>query len=392
MARRRFQRGSILLRGKRKQKWVGRWREDVINKQGEWLRINRKEVLGTKSDFPTKKLALRELERRIAPINGANYRALRIATFAEFAKIWKDNALTQHKQSTQLAVRSQLKKWLVPYFGTYAMREIGGQAIQMFVQRCTLAPKSCRNLVITLRMMWKSAKAWDYVSHDPFEGLVLPRIARQARFFFTLDEVQRIIATASGPLKSFYWLAAETGMRAGELCGLRIDDVDLERCVINVKQTVWRGRIQTPKTVNSIRQFAISPKLAFHLREYVSMWRPNRLNLVFATKNETPWDQNLIVKRKLHPLLESLGIRRCGLHAFRHTNGSLMDRLNAPMKIRQERFGHAPGSNITLAIYTHAVDADDRLLAEQLGEMLCPNVAKLAQEKTFAVSEGVVIQ
>src|ERR1019366_5074124 len=40
-----------------------------------------------------------------------------------------------------------------------------------------------------------------YVSHDPFEGLVLPKIARQARFFFTLDEIQRIIAAASGPLK-----------------------------------------------------------------------------------------------------------------------------------------------------------------------------------------------
>jgi hypothetical protein len=64
MARRRFQRGSVLLRGKRKQKWVGRWREDVINSQGQLVRINRKEVLGTKSDFPTKKLAMRELEVR----------------------------------------------------------------------------------------------------------------------------------------------------------------------------------------------------------------------------------------------------------------------------------------------------------------------------------------
>ena len=116
------------------------------------------------------------------------------------------------------------------------------------------------------------------------------------------------------------------------------------------------------------------------------------MNLVFATKHGTPWDQNLVVKRKLHPLLQSLGIRRCGLHAFRHTNGSLMDRLNAPMKIRQERLGHAPGSSITLAIYTHAVGEDDRLVAAQLGEMLCPNVAKLAKEKTFAESEGVVVQ
>jgi integrase len=145
----------------------------------------------------------------------------------------------------------------------------------MFVQRCSLAPKSCHNLVLTLRMMWSSAKAWGYVSHDPFEGLVLPKIARQARFFFTLDEIQRIIAAASGPLKSFYWLAAETGMRAGELCGLRIEDVDLGQCFVNVKQSVWRGKLQTPKTANSIRQFAISQKLASHLRAYLSTWRPN---------------------------------------------------------------------------------------------------------------------
>jgi integrase len=392
MARRRFQRGSVQLTGKRKQKWVGRWREDAITKEGQLIRINRKAVLGTKTDFPTKKLALRELELRIAPINSVNYRALRTATFAEFAEIWKNNALTQHKQSTQLAVRSQLKKWLVPYFGSCAMREIEGQTVQMFVQRCTLAPKSCHNLVLTLRMMWTSARAWRYVSHDPFEGLVLPKIARRPRFFFTLDEIQRIIAATSGPLKLFFWLAAETGMRAGELCGLRIEDLDLGRCVANVRQSVWRGNVQTPKTVSSIRQFAISPKLASHLRAYLSTWRPNKLNLVFATKNGTPWDQNLVVKRKVHPLLEALGIRRCGLHAFRHTNGSLMDRLNAPMKIRRERLGHAPGSNLTLDVYTHTVAEDDRLVADQLGEMLCPNVAKLAQEKTFAESEGVVIQ
>jgi hypothetical protein len=165
----------------------------VINSNGQLVRINRKEVLGTVGNLPTKKLALRELERRIAPINSPNYRALRTATFAEFAELWKNNALTQHKQSTQLAVRSQLKKWLLPYFGSYAMKDIGGQTVQVFIQCCSLAPKSCRNMVITLRMMWSSAKAWGYVSHEPFEGLVLPKIARQARFFFTLDEIQRIM-------------------------------------------------------------------------------------------------------------------------------------------------------------------------------------------------------
>jgi len=114
---------------------------------------------------------------------------------------------------------------------------------------------------------------------------MLPKVVRKARFFFTLDEIQRIIAAASGPLKSFYWLAAETGMRAGELCGLRTEDVDLEQCFVIVKQSVWRGKIQTPKTANSIRQFAISPRLTFHLRACFSAWRPNILNLAFATRH-----------------------------------------------------------------------------------------------------------
>jgi len=186
--------------------------------------------------------------------------------------------------------------------------------------------------------------------------------------------------------------AAETGMRAGELCGLRIEDMDLKNCTVNVKQTVWRGKVQTPKTVNAIRQFAISPKLAIHLRSFLTTWRPNLLNLVFATRNGTPWDQNLIVKRKLHRLLSSLGIERCGLHAFRHTNGSLMDRLNAPMKVRQGRLGHAPGSDITLTVYTHTVGEDDRVLAEKLGEILCPNVPNLAKRKIFDLGEGERIQ
>jgi CHAD domain-containing protein len=54
-----------------------------------------------------------------------------------------------------------------------------------------------------------------------------------------------------------------------------------------------------------------------------------------------------------------------------------MDRLNAPMKVRQERLGHVADSDITMKVYTHVVSEDDHKLATQLGEILCPNVSKL---------------
>jgi integrase len=240
-------------------------------------------------------------------------------------------------------------------------------------------------------MQEKTAKAWGYASHNPFDGLVLPRVTNQRRFFFTVDEIKRIISAAAEPEKTLFWLAAETGMRAGELFGLRVEDVDLDGCVISVVQTAWRELIQSPKTKNSIRQFAISPALSSHLRFFLTTWRPNLLGLVFATRGGNPLDRGNFVIRKLRPLLDSLGIKRCGMHAFRHTNGSLMDQLNAPMKIRQERLGHAPGSDITMAVYTHVLGEGDRQVAQQLGDILRPSVPKLSHSENMR-SEPVTIQ
>jgi integrase len=95
---------------------------------------------------------------------------------------------------------------------------------------------------------------------------------------------------------------------------------------------------------------------------------------LFATRNGKPADMNLVVNRKLHPLLAKLGIQvpaRTGLHAFRHTNSSLMDRLSAPLKLRQQRLGHSD-PRLTLSVYTHVASEDDVRVAEKLGELLIP--------------------
>lgn len=108
--------------------------------------------------------------------------------------------------------------------------------------------------------------------------------------------------------------------------------MDLENAVVHVRQSVWRGQIQTVKSRNGNRRFPISAELAEGLRVYLNTWRPNSLGLLFATKTGTPWDHSLVRQRKFHPLLKRLAIPQCGFHAFRHGNATLRDQIGAPWR------------------------------------------------------------
>jgi len=373
MARRRFQKGSLVPATglPRNGLWIGRWREDVLQDDGTIRRPYKWEVLGSIKDYPTRRLAQRALEARLSTINDLTYRARPTATLKQFADRWEAAVLSQHKPSTRSGDSSRLRKRLIPYFGSYAVKDVSAEVVQRFVSQASGSPKTVKNCVALLRVMWNSARAWGYVAHDPFDGLVLPRRGLARMFTFSLEETRRILNSAGEPYRTFYAILAETGIRGGEICALRVSDLDLDGAVIYVRQSVWRGEIQTVKSSKGNRRFPISPALVEQFRAYLRTWHPNPLSLLFATRNGTPWDHALVRKRKLHPLLRKLGIQQCGFHAFRHGNATLLDQIGAPMAVRQNRLGHADAQ--TTMGYTHLVTQDERRIAELLGEILHGN-------------------
>ena len=85
------------------------------------------------------------------------------------------------------------------------------------------------------------------------------RVSRKVPKYFRLEDVAKIIAHSHGEQRVFYWLAAETGLWAGEIAGLRLGDVETDR--ISVSQSVWHGRVQAPQSDNAMRTIAVSPRL-----------------------------------------------------------------------------------------------------------------------------------
>jgi integrase len=339
LARRRYQKRTLLLRGKREQVWVGRWLEDEILPTGETVRRHRSEVIGTKKEFPTKRLAQRQLDARVSVVNSPTYRARPTATFRELAERWQAKVLSNHEAASQRSEKSEIRA-LIAAIGDVLVKDIDTERLQDMVAiwKGKRSAKTIRNRITTFRLIWDKAKAWNYVAHTPYEGLDLPTYIREEQPSFSVEDVVRISSASKLPYNVIWCSAAECGIRRGEVAGLNVGDVFLAALTVIVKRSVTKKRqLKSPKN-GKARVFAISPQLASMLRPLVENRNPDE-PLFLSAKGKRLEPDNF-VKRHLTPVVKKLGLVG-GCHGFRHGNASMLDHLRAPMKVRQDRLGHA---------------------------------------------------
>jgi integrase len=372
VARRRFQRGSV-FKNKAKSVWLGMYSEYVLDSNGVEKRNRKQVVLGLVRKADGSEMTKREAQRFLQPyvdrVNSslsAPAREYKTATFEAFSQIWVRDYLSLSKRSTQATMRGHVKR-LTAAFGRKEIRQIGAGDLQRIIASMEAEwyePKTIRNLWVTVRLIWDAALAQGFVDRI-LPKPKLPRHTRKKPRYFRLEDVAKIIAHSQGPYRVFFWLAAETGLRAGELCALTLADVSTAS--VSVNQSVWNGKVDTPKTPNAIRRIAVSPHLATLLAGQVENQRAKGHDFLFSTSTGRPWDISLFRKRKMQPLLSSLEIQAAGLHAFRHFNASLLGSLRTPLKTIQERLGHALTGSLTLDVYTHAEWGENEEAAKLAG-------------------------
>jgi integrase len=373
LARKRFQRGSVFLRGKNPI-WVGRYREDVIGPDGQVRRERKAIVLGTKREYPTKRLAERRMDLLLARINDYAYRPGRVATLEEFAERWKVEVLSKRKASTAHGYASHLKNQIIPHMGKLRLDQLGVEHIQFFVTRIsgTVSRTTVRNILATLSSILTTAKNWNYTCEGVhFDRLVFPeRELRPERKGFSPAQAAQIIARAQGQFRVMLAIATMTGLRAGEILGLESSDFDFDNRVFQVRRSVWRGKLQTPKNANSVAVLPLPDALAVIVREHIKTIKPgflflnNRGNLFIAEN---------VVRQELVPILKQLRIpivaRQTSFHAFRHLHASMLLAAGAPAPVAQAQLRHSD-PRITLGIYAHVIGDSHREFVDSVAKNL----------------------
>jgi integrase len=375
MARTRYQYGEVVIKhGKAHDSYMGRWKEDVRMPNGSVVRKKRSKVLGIVGNI-TEKRVRRQLEGILARVNDPGYVPESNTTFQALAQEWGDQAFPEMKPSTALNMRGHLTNHLLPFFGERQAREITTRDIDAFLSKLTVSRKTKKNIFSTLKLILKQGRAWGNVRENIWESAKKIGKSDTEVRAYSDAEVESILSRSTGAKRLFYWLAVETGMRAGELCGLRVCDVDASRKLVRVRQAVWHGKVQTPKTKNAIRDIPIPVEIVDALRAHIGN---RKEGLVFITKNGTPWNADLLLKRHLR---EKLKVVDGNLHMFRHTFATRQLHAGVPVSVVSKLLGHGSIST-TLSIYTH-------VLAEHLAEFERRRAKVLGISGTYRAPDGV---
>jgi len=374
--RRRFQRGHLLKRGK-KPVWVGIFREDRLTTDGTIKRVQRRVVLGPCSKL-SERAAYATLQPYLDRVNVAPAPAPKVGkTFSGVVQEWREQIAVNLKPSTVRAAESHLKQHILPRLGSLHLQELTPKHLQAFVTTLSatgITRKTIENVLQTLFSILRTARLFgSAVPAVRRSDLVLPRqeAGREVRFL-DAQQMGQIILKAKEPFATMFALLGMTGLRAGEMLGLKVCDLDFSRKVIHVRRSVdsRTKKEQSTKSTGSASDVPMPPALEARLRGFLqNHHRENPSGYVFANRNGNSYSVGKVTEYGLWPVQDALGIEHTGLHAFRHAAASELLEEGVPLTVVQRQMRHRD-ARTTLQKYGHVVGDAQRRAADTLAQKI----------------------
>lgn len=303
---------------------------------------------------------------------------------------WLPTRQDRLRPTTAFRYEKMIDRYVLPHIGRVPLRSLTVTHLEDLYARLRrsgrhdggpLAPKTVLNVHQILRTALGDAERAGLVHRNvarlmdpPCHGAAPEQRCwneQQLRQFLRVAMTHRL-----GPA---IWLAAMTGMRRGEVLGLRWSDIDLDAATLSIRRSVsctgYEVHTTPTKTRTSRRAVDLDPRTVHVLRE----WRHHQLaelgthtvdGSVF-TRPDGPSVHPHAMSQTVARLQRAAGVPTIRLHDLRHTHATLMLKHGIPLKVVSERLGHSTPA-FTMAVYQHVLPGMQRDAANTFARLIAP--------------------
>ncbi len=300
------------------------------------------------------------------------------------------------RPSTKKSYREHINLYLIPYLGHLRLRDLSATHIDEMITQIAkrdgrqLTAATIRRIYATLRTALNAAVRRRLMAFNPALQVEMPVEDREPVTVWTYEQLGQFLNSAKDDrLVLLYYLVALTGLRRGEVVGLRWVDVDLDNKLISVRQQVVQvgGQLHVgpPKTRAGRRVLPLDQAAADALRAHRAEQQGERLawggewvdsGAVFTREDGSRLTPEA-VSRRFQGLIEQAGLPAIRFHGLRHTSASIALAAGVAMKVVSERLGHST-TGITADLYTHVSPAVAQEAADAIGRLVA--MGRLAAE------------
>jgi integrase len=342
-----------------------------------------------------KTAALRDRDRGM-PFIGDNI------TLAQFAAEWLAMKRPDLKESAYRSYEAMLRVHILPTLGNKPLKKITPPELQrLYAARrgATIAGKrtqrvssaTVRRAHEVVHNLLDDARRLGHVPINICDNVDPPKPERHTMRVLTADQVAAFLDAVQGDrLEALYILDLTTGMRQGELLGLRWQDVDLDSGMLRITSTLYRRQggeylFTAPRTRESDRAIALAPMAVEALRAHRARQAQERLaaadgwqnfDLVFPLQNGSPIDGRNLLRYEFHRLLRQAGLPEIRFHDLRHTFATLLAEhgpaYDVTLKDVSAALGHS-STKITGDLYTHVTTGMKRRVARAAEAIVRPS-------------------
>ncbi len=316
-------------------------------------------------------------------------------TLNEYLDSWLDSIRASVRHSTHASYSAMLANHFRPRLGSRRVQSLTPADMNgLYADLLTagrkdgtggLSSRSVRYVHTIVRHALSDAVSWGVVARNVADLATPPRhraSASKEMQTWSAEEVSAFLVHSSQDRLSAIWvLAVTTGMRRGELLGLKWKDIDFERSALSVRRSLvsveYELAFSTPKTEKSRRVIALDTTtlgaLAKHRRSQAAeklAFGPGyeHSDLVFCQENGEPFHPDRLTK-VFRAIVQQTELPVIRLHDLRHTHATLALQAGIHPKVVSERLGHSTVA-MTLDTYSHTVPSMQSDAAERIAELV----------------------